>query len=71
MEEIKRYRISKARYEVIQTLDRDELFLLYTRHLPGTILNLLVDGVEINLYCKVVNKHDRYYKYCQIVDLKK
>lgn len=43
MNKIKRYRLSQAMYDIIQKANGG-LFLLYTRHNPGDVLNLLLDG---------------------------
>jgi hypothetical protein len=43
------------------------LFLLYTRHNPGDVLNLLLDGNDIGLMCRVESRHDQYYKYCKVI----
>lgn len=40
-------------------------FLLITRHNPGDVLNLLLDGNDIGLTCRVESRHDQYYKYCK------
>lgn len=33
------------------------LFLLYTRHNPGDVLNLLLDDNDIGLMCRVESRH--------------
>lgn len=42
-------------------------FLLYTRHNPGDVLNLLLDGNDIGLLCQVESRHDQYYKFCKVI----
>ena len=39
-------------YKIIQNANGG-LFLLYTRHNPGDVLNLLLDGNDIGLTCRV------------------
>ena len=41
--------------------------MLYTRHNPGDVLNLLLDGNDIGLLCQVESRHDQYYKYCKVI----
>lgn len=41
--------------------------MLYTRHNPGDVLNLLLDGNDIGLMCRVESRHDQYYKYCKVI----
>lgn len=41
--------------------------MLYTRHNPGDILNLLLDGNDIGLLCQVESRHDQYYKFCKVI----
>lgn len=41
--------------------------MLYTQHNPGDVLNLLLDGNDIGLMCRVESRHDQYYKYCKVI----
>lgn len=66
MNKIKRYRMTQALYDIIQKANGG-LFLLYTCHNPGDVLNLLLDGNDIGLTCRVESLFDRYYRYCRIV----
>ena len=66
MNKTKRYRMTQALYDIIQKANGG-LFLLYTRHNPGDVLNLLLDGNDIGLTCRVESLFDRYYRYCRIV----
>lgn len=66
MEKVKRYRINQAMYAIIQKANGG-LFLLYTRHNPGDVLNLLLDGNDIGLLCQVESRHDQYYKFCKVI----
>lgn len=66
MNKIKRYRLSQAMYDIIQKANGG-LFLLYTRHNPGDVLNLLLDGNDIGLMCQIESCHDQYYKYCKVI----
>lgn len=66
MEKVKRYRINQAMYAIIQKANGG-LFLLYTRHNPGDVLSLLLDGNDIGLICRVESVNDRYYKYCRVI----
>lgn len=43
MNKTKRYRLSQEMYKIIQNANGG-LFLLYTRHNPGDVLSLLLDG---------------------------
>lgn len=70
MNKTKRYRISQEMYKIIQNANGG-LFLLYTRHNPGDVLNLLLDGNDIGLMCRVESRHDLYYKFCKLITLKK
>lgn len=54
---IKRYRLSQAMYDIIQKANGG-LFLLYTRHNPGDVLNLLLDGNDIGLLCRIESCND-------------
>lgn len=38
-----------------------------TRHNPGDVLNLLLDGNDIGLMCRVESCNDRYYKFCKVI----
>ena len=67
MNKIKRYRITKEMYGIIQKANGG-LFLLYTRHNPGNVLNLLLDGNDIGLTCRVESLFDKYYRYCKIIE---
>ena len=53
-------------YAIIQKANGG-LFLLYTRHNPGDVLSLLLDGNDIGLICRVESVNDRYYKYCLVI----
>ena len=53
-------------YKIIQNANGG-LFLLYTRHNPGDVLSLLLDGNDIGLMCRVESRHDQYYKYCKVI----
>lgn len=53
-------------YKIIQNAN-GRLFLLYTRHNPGDVLNLLLDGNDIGLLCQVESRHDQYYKFCKVI----
>lgn len=66
MNKTKRYRLSQDVYKIIQNANGG-LFLLYTRHNPGDVLNLLLDGNDIGLMCRVESRHDQYYKYCKVI----
>ena len=66
MNKIKRYRITQEMYAIIQKANGG-LFLLYTRHNPGDVLNLLLDGNDIVLPCRIESCNDRYYKYCKVI----
>lgn len=33
----------------------------------GDLLNLLLDGNDIGLTCRVESRHDQYYKYCKVI----
>jgi hypothetical protein len=57
-------------YKIIQNANGG-LFLLYTRHNPGDVLNLLLDGNDIGVMCRVESRHDLYYKFCKLITLKK
>lgn len=63
---IKRYRINQSMYNTIQNANGG-LFLLYTRHNSGDLLNLLLDGEDIGLMCSIESPYDRFYKYCRVV----
>ena len=65
MNKIKRYRITQEMYAIIQKANGG-LFLLYT-HNPGDVLNLLLDGNDIGLTCRIESCNDRYYKYCKVI----
>lgn len=54
-------------YKIIQNANGG-LFLLYTRHNPGDVLNLLLDGNDIGLTCRVESLFDKYYRYCKIIE---
>lgn len=41
--------------------------MLYTRHNPGDVLNLLLDGNDIGLLCQVESRHYQYYKFCKVI----
>ena len=69
MNKTKRYRITQEMYRIIQKANGG-LFLLYTRHNPGDVLNLLLDGNDIGLLCRVESCNDRYYKYCKVINNK-
>ena len=56
MNKTKRYRLSQDMYKIIQNANGG-LFLLYTRHNPGDVLNLLLDGNDIGLTCRVESRH--------------
>lgn len=30
-------------------------------------MNLLLDGNDIGLMCRVESRHDQYYKYCKVI----
>ena len=66
MNKTKRYRLSQDVYKIIQNANGG-LFLLYTRHNPGDVLNLLLDGNDIGLMCRVESRHDQYYKYFKVI----
>lgn len=66
MNKTKRYRLSQEMYKIIQNAIGG-LFLLYTRHNPGDVLNLLLDGNDIGLLCQVESRHDQYYKFCKVI----
>lgn len=66
MNKTKRYRLSQEMYKIIQNANGG-LFLLYTRHNPGDVLSLLLDGNDIGLMCRVESRHDQYYKYCKVI----
>lgn len=66
MNKTKRYRLSQAMYDTIQKANGG-LFLLYTRHNPGDVLNLLLDGNDIGLMCSIESNHDEYYRFCKII----
>lgn len=66
MSKTKRYRLSQAMYDIIQKANGG-LFLLYTRHNPGDVLNLLLDGNDIGLLCRIESCNDQYYKYCKVI----
>lgn len=66
MNKTKRYRLSQDMYKIIQNANGG-LFLLYTRHNPGDVLNLLLDGNDIGLMCRIESRHDQYYKYCKVI----
>ena len=66
MNKIKRYRINRKKYDIIQSANGG-LFLLYTRHNPGDVLNLLLDGNDIGLTCRIEKLFDRFYRYCRII----
>lgn len=66
MNKTKRYRLSQDVYKIIQNANGG-LFLLYTLHNPGDVLNLLLDGNDIGLMCRVESRHDQYYKYCKVI----
>lgn len=61
MNKTKRYRLSQDMYKIIQNANGG-LFLLYTRHNPGDVLNLLLDGNDIGLFCRVESCNDQYIK---------
>ena len=58
--------MSQSIYDKIQKANGG-LFLLYTRHNPGDVLSLLLDGNDIGLICRVESVNDRYYKYCRVI----
>ena len=66
MNKKKRYRLSQEMYKIIQNANGG-LFLLYTRHNPGDVLSLLLDGNDIGLLCQVESRHDQYYKFCKVI----
>jgi hypothetical protein len=66
MNKTKRYRINQSKYEQIQKANGG-LFLLYTRHKPGDVLSLLLDGNDIGLFCQIESCNDLYYKYCRVI----
>lgn len=66
MNKIKRYRLTQSMYKTIQNAN-DGLFLLYTRYNPGDVLNLLLNGNDIGLTCRVESVNDRYYKFCRLI----
>lgn len=66
MNKTKRYRITQEMYGIIQKTNGG-LFLLYTRHNPGDVLNLLLDGNDIGLTCRIESCNDRYYKFCKVI----
>lgn len=70
MNKTKRYRLSQDVYKIIQNANGG-LFLLYTRHNPGDVLNLLLDGNDIGLTCRVESLFDKYYRYAKLLNNEK